>query len=285
MLRRFIPRFLAQAFRDSIDRIAGRTYYQSYPGATSYCIHSSIRVRSLNSSIGLPIPPPDLRLGVNNPDEYLRSGANDIAAMLAILQASDFAIHRGQKILEFGCCTGRMIRHLAEPAHGLQLWGVDLHADYIQWCRQNLTPEIHFAVSTAIPHLPFPDEMFDLIFCGSVFTHIEDFDGTWLLELSRILRPGGFLYFTIHDEHSVQLLNTSLRDSPFAARMLSDPVYQANSGDFSLIAVGRKDLTQVFYHSEYFKAVLPPMLEWISLTHEAYGLQSAVLVKKLLPSR
>ena len=144
--------------------------------------------------------------------------------MLKILQQADFEVKPGQKVLEFGCCTGRMTRHLAESRRGVEQWSVDLHAEYIQWSRQNLSPEIHFALNTAIPHRPFPDGMFDLIFCGSVFTQIDEFDGTWLVELTRIIRPGGFLYFTIHDDHTAVLLATSLKDSPFAVRMYSDPV-------------------------------------------------------------
>jgi ubiquinone/menaquinone biosynthesis C-methylase UbiE len=282
MLRRFIPSFLTRAFRDSVYRLVGRPYYASHPGETSYCIRSSVRVRDQAPRSDLPVPPPELWLGYGSTStEYIESGARDVSTMLDILKQGEFTIERGQKILEFGCCTGRMIRHLVDTDAGVELWGVDLHSEYVQWSRQNLSPEIHFVLSTALPHLPFQDEMFDLIFCGSVFTHIEEFDGSWLMELARIIRPGGCLYFTIHDDHSAALLATKLKDTPFAQRMHSDPVYVEHSEDFSLIAVGRKDLTQVFHHPDYLKALLPPMLKWVSLTHEAYGLQSAVVLQKV----
>jgi len=283
MLRRFLPKFLTQAFRDAIYRIAGRTYYESHAGSASYCIPAAARVREPAAEAALPVPPREMWLGYGSTEEeYLASGARDTAIMLAILKKSGFTIEPGQKVLEFGCCTGRMIRHLVEACPNVELWGVDLHSEYVQWCRQNLSPEIHFLLSTAIPHLPFPDEMFDFIFCGSVFTHIEEFEGTWLAELARIIRPGGCLYFTIHDDHSVKLLETSHRNIALAERMRSDPVYDAHCSDFSLLAVGRKDLTQVFHHPEYLKSLLPPMLKWESLTQEAYGFQSAILVRKVV---
>jgi ubiquinone/menaquinone biosynthesis C-methylase UbiE len=282
MLRRFIPQSLAQGFRDAVYRIAGRMYFESHPGESSYCVPGQVRSRNLAQASELPVPPQSMWLGYGNTvKEYLQSGSRDVSTMLQILKQAAFQVQPGQKILEFGCCTGRMIRHLVNSCSDLQLWGADLHAGYIQWDRQNLSPDIHFALCTAIPHLPFPDQMFDLIFCGSVFTHIDEFDGSWLLELARIIRPGGFLYFTIHDEHTAMLLKTSLRDSSFATRMNADPVYEANCDDFSLICVGRKDQAQVFHHSEYLQALLPPMLQWESLTHEAYGLQSGVLLKKV----
>ncbi len=35
----------------------------------------------------------------------------------------------------------------------------------------------------------------------SIFTHLSDNFDTWLLELRRVLRPGGFLFATINDEN------------------------------------------------------------------------------------
>ena len=60
-------------------------------------------------------------------------------------------------------------------------------------------------VNTILPYLPFEDRYFDVIYAGSVFTHIDDFAQTWFLELRRVLRAGGTLYVTIHDRHSIQL--------------------------------------------------------------------------------
>ena len=56
------------------------------------------------------------------------------------------------------------------------------------------------------PHLPFEDRSFGLVYCGSLFTHIDDLAEAWLAELHRVLRPGGRLYFSIHDQHSVRIL-------------------------------------------------------------------------------
>ena len=123
--------------------------------------------------------------------------------MIRALEQNGFSIGSAKRILEFGCAAGRMIRHLPEIAPNAELWGVDQNAERIRWCIENLTPAIHFATTTMVPHLPFEDRYFDLIFCGSVFTHIEDIQESWLLELGRVLRPSGKLYITIHDEHTV----------------------------------------------------------------------------------
>jgi ubiquinone/menaquinone biosynthesis C-methylase UbiE len=80
-----------------------------------------------------------------------------------------------------------MIRWLAGLAEEMEIWGVDINARHIVWCQENLIPPFNFATVTIEPHLPFKDEYFDLIYCGSVFTHIDDLAYTWLLELKRIM--------------------------------------------------------------------------------------------------
>jgi SAM-dependent methyltransferase len=71
-----------------------------------------------------------------------------------------------------------------------------------------------FATGTTAPHVPFEDRTFDLIYCGSVFTHISELAEAWLLELRRILRPGGYVYVTIHTRHTIDLLLTRYREEP-----------------------------------------------------------------------
>ncbi len=279
---RFIPEALKSAYRNSIHRIAGRMFLPSHGGDNSYTIPGDIPCRKGIAASAMPVPPPEMWLGYGkDEEEYLASGARDVATMQTILQQDEFDLQPEHRVLEFGCCTGRMIRHLIDDQPYPELWGVDFHGEYIQWCRQNLSPKVHVALTTSHPHLPFPDQMFDLIFCGSVFTHIEDLDSTWLLELARILKPGGRLYFTIHDDHTVSLVDGDLRESAFGRQMWADSEFATNHRNFSQIVVGRKDLTQVFHHPEYLRVSLPPMLEWRSLTHEAYGIQSGVLLRKV----
>ena len=47
--------------------------------------------------------------------------------------------------------------------------------------------------------LGFPDGTFDFIYSISVFTHLtEASQRFWMNELFRILKPGGYLLFTVH---------------------------------------------------------------------------------------
>jgi ubiquinone/menaquinone biosynthesis C-methylase UbiE len=256
---------------------ASRLYFQSHPGEDAYCIKPNVP-----GDEGLRVPPEELWVGYG-PDAqtYISGGRKNVAEMARIVERGGVALSDAHRVLEFGCAAGRMLRHVSEFAPKAELWGVDISARHVQWCVDNLTPGMHFATTTTIPHLPFEDRYFDFIFCGSVFTHVEDIQQSWLLELGRVLRPSGRLFITIHDEYTVKHFDASYRDHRTAQYMRQQPVYAANKNDFTMIVVGRGAGSQVFYNSHYLKVILPPSLRWVSHTPDAYGYQSAVLLEKL----
>ena len=283
MLSKLLPAFFKRAIKTNIRAIAGghELFVKSLPDENAYCIKPSNPTAKLPEGVRFPIPPKDLWVGyASDAEGYISTGKCHVTEMTRALEQSGFSIGNARRILEFGCAAGRMIRHLPEIAPNAQLWGVDQNAERIRWCIENLTPAIHFATTTMVPHLPFEDRYFDFIFCGSVFTHIEDLQESWLLELGRVLRPSGKLYVTIHDEHTVSVLD-NCGDHLLAKDMREQPTYCTNKNDFSMIVVGRGASSQVFYSSRYFQFITPPIFRWISRTTEAYAYQSAVILEKL----
>lgn len=130
--------------------------------------------------------------------EYWVSGLTD-----ALMATEWVAVHKGdqpiERYLDFGCSSGRVVRHflcqnLARVCHG-----TDLNTGTIQWAQRNIPSGI-FLNNTIVPHLPFPDAYFDLITAYSVFTHIDLLEEAWLLELRRVLRPGGTIALSNHSE-------------------------------------------------------------------------------------
>jgi ubiquinone/menaquinone biosynthesis C-methylase UbiE len=284
MLSKLLPAFLKRAINTHIRIITsgGRELYvQSRPGENAYCLKANELTAMLLEGERFPIPPKEFWVGyASDAQGYIGTGKCHVTEMVRLLEQSGFSIRSAKRILEFGCAAGRMIRHLPEIAPTAELWGVDQNAERIRWCIENLTPAIHFATTTMVPHLPFEDRYFDLIFCGSVFTHIEDIQESWLLELGRVLRPSGKLYFTIHDEHTVTLLD-KCPGHLLAKEMQEQPAYCTNKNDFDMIVVGRGTSSQVFYNSRYLQFITPPIFQWISHTTEAYAYQSAVILEKL----
>jgi SAM-dependent methyltransferase len=225
----------------------------------------------------LPLPPRSLWLGYNYPVH----GERNVARMLEIVTASGFALGQGDRVLDFGCGAGRLIRHLAGFADRCEIWGTDISAEHINWCRQYLSPPFHFATTTKVPHLPFEDRSFNLIYCGSVFTHIDDLADAWLLELHRILAPRGRLYLTLHDERTIALFEEPrYRDVPFVRRITKEETYRKGKNGAAMFTVERDDHSQVFYDSRFFARMLSPMFDIVSVTPEAYFYQTAYCLKR-----
>src|SRR5215510_255837 len=208
-------------------------------GKNSYAL-PKVRRSSSDPAAELPVPPPELWLGYGrSTEEYLAFGRTNVRVMLDLLQTSGASLESGTRVLDFGCAAGRMIRWLAEFSGRCEVWGSDISAEHIVWCTQHLDPPFHFLVNTLLPHLPFEDRYFDVVYAGSVFTHIDDLAKTWLVELRRVLRARGKLYVTIHDRHSIHLLADQWRMVPFADFLhQSDDYAQFAHTDFSMFTIG-----------------------------------------------
>ena len=229
---------------------------------------------------GLPVPPLPIRQGYGKTaDEYIASGKEHVHTMLEMLRKANYSL-RGKRVLDLGCGGGRMIRHLREYADSGEIWGADVSAEYILWCKQYLGPLFKFATTTTLPHLPFEDRYFDFVYTGSVFTHIDDLHDSWLLEIRRVLSPGGMFYVTVHDEHTIELLDTVYKNGWFEKYLNDDPVYRAQKEKAGMIVVGRSTDSQVFYNLDFFKKNINSIFEVILITHEAYGYQTGILLEK-----
>jgi SAM-dependent methyltransferase len=161
-------------------------------------------------------------------------------------------------------------------------------------CQQYLSPPFKFATNTSEPHLPFEDRSFDFIYACSVFTHIADLADLWLLELRRILRPGGRLYITIHDDRSIEVCldPEHVRRHPHLAQVrdrLLDldrqgPYLGTNYSMFTMYRApgpGGHREAQVYYKTDYLRQHLGSMFNLLSITPEAYSeFQSGYLLEK-----
>src|SRR5581483_1525654 len=89
--------------------------------------------------------------------------------------------------------------------------GSDVDARAVQWCAEHLAG-VSAVVNGHMPPLPFRDGEFDLIWCGSVFTHLDEGrQDAWLAELRRVLAPGGCLVASVHGPKCWEVLDVSDR--------------------------------------------------------------------------
>ncbi|HEX4011435.1 MAG TPA: class I SAM-dependent methyltransferase [Solirubrobacteraceae bacterium] len=112
----------------------------------------------------------------------------------------------GRSVLDFGCGAGRTLRHFVADRRSIELWGCDIDASSIAWLQEHMAPPLHVFVNGERPPLPQPDESFDVVYCISVFTHLTDSWSEWLLELHRVLKPGGLLIATFMGEGQSEVI-------------------------------------------------------------------------------
>lgn len=156
---------------------------------------------------GVPVPPPDLL--------YLVAGTTDVHWFLHAGKLAYESIRsalRGEtqgelgKVLDFGCGCGRVLRYW-RTANGVQLFGTDYNPLLVEWCRRNLS-FANYSVNDLSPPLAYPDNEFDVVYALSVFTHLpEQLQLSWMDELRRVIKPGGFLLITLHGDAYVEYLH------------------------------------------------------------------------------
>lgn len=166
------------------------------------CRYIDLRDRGYSEKNGLVrLPPASLRYRVHgSPDAegFLKVGkrcSEDIEAALEKI-GKDFGSFRN--VLDFGCGCGRTLIWFEGRSRPPNLYGTDIDAEAISWCRSNLD-FAEFSVNDPMPPLGYPSEMFDLVYAISVFTHLdEDYQFRWLDELRRVIQPKGVLLLTVH---------------------------------------------------------------------------------------
>lgn len=133
---------------------------------------------------------------------FLETGKRSLEDLEGALAAVGDRLDRHERILEFGCGCGRIIRWMEELANGHTLVGTDIDARAIDWAAKEL-PFARFDVNEGLPPTRYADAEFDLVLNHSVFTHLDaHHQDRWLEELQRITAPGGVLVLSTHGEHA-----------------------------------------------------------------------------------
>jgi SAM-dependent methyltransferase len=153
---------------------------------------------------GKTFPPAELRYNVVGPctvEQFRETGLQTLKDIQTALTTVGAALH-ARDVLDFGCGCGRLAGAIIETDAAVSYVGCDVDARAIAWCQAHLTPH-RFLATTDRPPLPFAAGSFDVIWCGSVFTHLdEERQFVWLDELARLLRPGGVLLASVHGRES-----------------------------------------------------------------------------------
>ncbi len=109
----------------------------------------------------------------------------------------------GKELLEVGCGTGLILQRTARFAARAQ--GVDLSPGMLEHARRRGLDVREGEAGK----LPFPDASFDVAYSFKVLAHVPEFEQA-LLEMQRVVRPGGHLIFDVYNRRSLRYLTKHL---------------------------------------------------------------------------
>ena len=101
-----------------------------------------------------------------------------------VLSLIDFHIKADDRVLDFGCGTGKYVIHLKK--RGINVRGLDLDTEEIAEAIQEYARDRITLYDGELP-LPFPDDYFDVVISTEVLEHIDDASSI-LKEIHRITK-------------------------------------------------------------------------------------------------
>jgi SAM-dependent methyltransferase len=147
---------------------------------------------------------------------YLLSAAHALRAVLLGSIAAQKSLPR--TILDFGAGYGRVLRMFRAAFPEAEVTACDIDRDGVDYCAETFGARPVYATDD-------PDELeiegrFDLIWCGSVFTHhsAERWEKLFDLMIERLLTPDGLLVFSSHGRRVQRLLEQEGLDLGLTAK-------------------------------------------------------------------
>jgi SAM-dependent methyltransferase len=196
------------------------------------------------------MPPAHLRVyyyGTTEPTVFTRRCDDARAELLAR------GLQPAHRVLDIGAGIGNLAIGLIGFLRG-SYDGVEIHPEAVAWCQRAITsrhPAFRFhradvrsdayhaggRASAAHYQFPFADGSFDVVFLGSVFTHmLPDDVAHYLNEIGRVLAPGGWCvasFFLLNDatregvERGRSFMSFGLRDRSGHARLHDAAIAEA----------------------------------------------------------
>ena len=232
-----------------------------------------------------PIPEPGDREGYYGDDHisYWLSGYWDSRHLLEAAQENGVQVRR---YLDLGCASGRVIRHVVVQNPPISTLGCDINRAHVVWCNRHLPSHCTVFQNHSIPTLPLQDNSVDLASAYSVFTHIEAFETTWLMELHRLLSPGGIAWLTFHTELTLAAIDETwplwspVMNHPEAPQILDGNRYFEGDRAVFRWHDDQSYSANVFYKKEYIGRVLESMFDIIQFKHRFPEYQDVFIVRK-----
>jgi SAM-dependent methyltransferase len=222
---------------------------------------------------------------------YWLSGLKDYLAIKTALQKYGVSLDQSAAIFDFGCASGRVLRHFACHERGIDIWGADINIRHVEWVRRFLPDTIRIFQNSILPSLPIEDATCSLVYAFSVFTHIDKFELAWVAEIQRILKKGGIAYLTIHSDRTwnnikaaeplyTQLLaqRDHIQEFDVTPELFGKPMPREKT--VFKVATNSIYNANVFHSTEYITSTWGRFMDVLEIMTEGHGYQDVVLLRK-----
>jgi SAM-dependent methyltransferase len=143
------------------------------------------------------LPAADIQKLTNNTHGLVSlKGAGTMYVLVARVVGNRLGANADLRILDFGCGWGRFARFFPQLTAEENIFGVDVDDRLIRACEECL-PRMNFCVIEPRKPMPFADGQFDVVFCNSVFSHLNEPAQRFCIdEIGRCTKAGGLLIAT-----------------------------------------------------------------------------------------
>jgi SAM-dependent methyltransferase len=201
---------------------------------------------------------------------YLTVGLSALENIEAALSLSP-SQNAPRRVMDFPNGYGRVTRMLRARFPDARLYGSDIRAAAVDFCAQEFALQ-KFASSVDVSTVRGPLPV-DLIWCGSLLTHINRDKAESLLRLFfRCLRPGGLCVISAHGRRTLEYLETGEKTYLLTAGGIRELLrqYRGTGYGFSSYPL-RKGYGISLVNSECMETLLAKAGDWELLAHRVTG--------------
>jgi SAM-dependent methyltransferase len=149
---------------------------------------------------------PNDGMAKNTPEQYFTIGASAASVITRSLSAARKPVGSVRRVLDYACGYGRVLRWLKAEFPNAYLLGVDADGKAAASAQDVLGVETRKLDITLAQPI---DDPFDLIWVGSLFTHLSERESKRVLQyLRRHLTDSGVLVFTTHGSYVAHRIET-----------------------------------------------------------------------------
>ena len=186
------------------------------------------------------ISPKDLMF-VGNEAHYFGVGQSALECIAVSLEAARKQVQDIKTVLDLPCGHGRVLRYLKEAFKNAKITACDLDVEGVDFCASVFGANAVYS-STDPRQIPLAHESFDLIWVGSLFTHLDCKPWSDLLFLFRdLLRPGGVLVFSTHGNYVYERMRKENQDYGLGEGRKSTVLNQYERCGFGYASYGMDD--------------------------------------------